>query len=113
MLVIRLSGEIIFVNAERELAKHQSGIQCGIFDYQCFILPEKYNCPTHMNDDVYLKFQDAQHSEYFGYKTPLEPCSNERYEVTCWIKWSYMKRKAYVFMYNKVLISRKRIQSKS
>lgn len=37
MLVIRLSGELVFITAERELAKHQSGVQCGFLDYSVFL----------------------------------------------------------------------------
>ena len=38
MLIIRLSGELVFIRTERELAKHQSGVQCGFFDYRVVFL---------------------------------------------------------------------------
>ena len=67
--------------------------------YNCFMLPEKYKCPTHVEPENYNKIRDHQKSDFFSYTTQLETCNNEPYEVTCWIQWSYMKRKAYICMY--------------
>ena len=51
MLVIRLSGELVFITAERELAKHQSGVQCGLLDYSVFFVNLARNLPKITKSD--------------------------------------------------------------
>ena len=96
MLLIRIVGEFYFLRLEYNLAVHQSGLT-GIM---AFMLPEKYDCLTHINEDVTVKgiSKNAQ-SDIFYIDEPLEACSQQEYAVPCWIPHSRMKQKGLYFMY--------------
>ena len=103
MLVLRFSGELWFIYIERQLAIHQSGkstISSNVFEM--FNLEEKFSCRT--NSAEPLNFGTKVFSEIFHINEPLHACSQQVFEIPCWIPYSRMKSKGLYFMHL-VLIS--------
>lgn len=102
MLVIRIFGEFYFLRLEYNLAVHQSG-KTG---FQAFMLPEKYHCLTHIDEEIEVTGRkDSAQSKIFYIDEPLEACSQSRFEVPCWIPNSRMKQKGLIFMYGVLIVS--------
>merc|ERR1712151_1347212 len=99
--------ECYFLSLEYELAVHQSG-HTG---WQAFILPEKYHCRTNMIKPIEVGYEanyrlpDANKSSVFYIDEKLEACSQQRFEVVCWIPNSRMKTKGLYFMYTVLIVS--------
>lgn len=104
MLVVRILVEIYFLHIEYQLAIHQTG-KTGI---EAFELPEKYHCRTHQMKEIdgqSANEPDGEKSSVFYINEPLEACSQQRYEVVCWIPNSRMKTKGLYFMYMVLIVS--------
>ena len=99
--------EFYFLGLEYELAVHQSGHK-GI---DAFVLPEKYHCRTNSIKQVDVSYEeiynlpDANKSSVFYIDEKLEACSQQRFEVVCWIPNSRMKTKGLYFMYAVLIVS--------
>lgn len=107
MLLMRIFMEFYFLNLEYELAVHQSGHK----GWNAFVLPEKYHCRTNMVKVVDVSYEDnyrlpdANKSSVFYIDEKLEACSQQRFEVVCWIPNSRMKTKGLYFMYAVLIVS--------
>ena len=109
VLILRLAGELYFLNLEYQLAVHQTG-RLGL---EAFRMPENYHCATNIDSKESRKpnWMLLEHENQSPIRTtfyiedPLIACSQSRVEVTCWIPKSRMQSIFLLGMFGVSLIS--------